>query len=145
MLAAVLPFVGVVAAFGIAPDTVTEKIELTRVIEEVTLAHVPAAPVAEETYWREERIQRGDTFASLLARLKIEDAAAVRFLRLSAEAKGLRQLVPGRMMRAHTTEEGRLVELRYSTGLMMLTVKPDGDTFRLTEQVAPLERRVMMK
>ena len=145
VLAAILPFVGVVAAFGIAPDTVTEKIELTRVIEEVTLAAAPAAPVAEETYWREERIQRGDTFASLLARLKIEDAAAVRFLRLSAEAKGLRQLVPGRMIRAHTTGEGQLVELRYSTGLMMLTVKPDGDTFRLSEEVAPLERRVIMK
>ena len=56
VLAAVLPFVGVVAAFGIAPNTITEKIELTRVIEEVTLAQAPAAPVAEETYWREERI-----------------------------------------------------------------------------------------
>ena len=30
MLAATLPFISVVAAFGIAPDTVTEKVELTR-------------------------------------------------------------------------------------------------------------------
>ena len=38
VLAAVLPFVGVVAAFGIAPDTVTEKVTVKSVIEEVALA-----------------------------------------------------------------------------------------------------------
>ena len=78
----------------------------------------------EETYWREERIQRGDTIASLLTRLRIEDPNAIRFLRASTEAKGLRQLVPGRMVRAHTSDDGKLIELRYSTGLMVLTVKP---------------------
>ena len=36
-LAAVLPFVGVVAAFGIAPDTVPEQLPSARVIEEVAL------------------------------------------------------------------------------------------------------------
>ena len=49
----------------------------------------------EETYWREERIQRGDTFASLLTRLRIEDPNAVRFLRSSNEAQGLAPARPG--------------------------------------------------
>jgi murein DD-endopeptidase MepM/ murein hydrolase activator NlpD len=144
LLAAILPFIGVVAAFGIAPDTITEKVVAAPVIETVALAPI-SAPTAEETYWREERIQRSDTFASLLSRLRIEDADAVRFLRASADAKGLRQLVPGRVVRAHTSDDGHLLELRYSTGLMVLTAKPDGEGYKVAEEVAPLERRIMMK
>ncbi|MGZ5091567.1 MAG: peptidoglycan DD-metalloendopeptidase family protein [Burkholderiales bacterium] len=145
VLAATLPFVSVVAAFGIAPDTVTEKVELTRVVEEVALPALSIASATEESYWREERIQRSDTLGSVLTRLNIEDANAVRFLRTSADAKGLRQLVPGRVVRASSTEDGRLQELRYSLGVTMLTVKPDGDGFRVREEVAPLERRIVMK
>ncbi|MDB5923566.1 MAG: peptidase [Betaproteobacteria bacterium] len=145
MLATTLPFVSVVAAFGIAPDTVTEKVELTRVVEEVALPALSIASATDESYWREERIQRSDTVGSVLTRLNVEDANAVRFLRTSADAKGLRQLVPGRVVRASATEDGRLQELRYSLGVTMLTVKPEGDGFRVREEVAPLERRIVMK
>ena len=145
IVAAILPFVGVVAAFGIAPETVTENVVVTPMVEQVALTPVSAAGTSEHSYWREERIQRGDTIASILARLRVEDAEAVRFLRGSTEAKGLRQLVPGRVMRAHTSEDGELLELRYSTGLMVLTVKPYGDNYRVSEQVAQLERRVVMR
>ena len=44
VLAAVLPFVGVVAAFGIAPDTVTEKVTVTSVVEQIALSAAPALP-----------------------------------------------------------------------------------------------------
>jgi murein DD-endopeptidase MepM/ murein hydrolase activator NlpD len=124
---------------------VTEKVELTRVVEEVTLPALSIASSTEESYWREERIQRSDTLGSVLTRLNVEDANAVRFLRTSADAKGLRQLVPGRVVRASATEDGRLQELRYSLGVTMLTVKPQGDGFRVREEVAPLERRIVMK
>ena len=144
-LAAVLPFVGVVAAFGIAPDSTTEKVVVTPVIEPVNLTPTTASSSADDTYWREERIQRSDTIASLLTRLRIEDPEAVRFLRTSEAAKGLRQLAPGRIVRAHTTDDGRLLELRYSTGLFVLTVKPDASGYRVSEQFAPLERRIVMK
>lgn len=145
VLAAVLPFVGVVAAFGIAPDTATEQLALTKVVEDVALAPVTSTTAADETYWREERIQRSDTIASLLTRLRIEDSDAVRFLRASTDARGFRQLIPGRMIRAKTTDDGRLVELRYSTGVMMLVVTAEGNGFQVKEQVAPLERRVVMR
>ena len=144
-LAATLPFVGVVAAFGIAPDTVTEKIELTRVVEEVALPALVASGAAEETYWREERVQRGDTFGGLLTKLRVEDANAIHFLRSSDDAKGLRQLLPGRIVRAKTSEDGRLLELRYSIGLTQLTVKAVENGFQVREEFAPLERRIVMK
>jgi hypothetical protein len=67
----------------------------------------------------------------LLARLKIEDAGAVRFLR-AARSQRTRQLVPGRMMRAHTTEDG-LCRAALSTGVMMLTVET-------RTAILPLER-----
>lgn len=143
--AVVLPFVGVVAAFGIAPNTVTDPIALTNVVENIELTPTATAKTEEETYWREERIQRGDTIANLLTRLRVDDAKASNFLRSSVEARGLRQLSPGRMLRAQTGEDGRLLELRYSTGVMMLVVKPHGESFRVTEQAAPVERRVVMR
>lgn len=139
-----LPFVGVVAAFGIAPNTVTEQMSVKSVIEEITLSPVATAGT-EETYWREERVQRGETIASLLSRLKVDDPKANQFLRASAEARGLRQLIAGRMVRAQTSDDGRLLELRYLAGVMSLVVKPEGEEFRVTEQAAPMERRVVMK
>ena len=145
VLAAILPFVGVVAAFGIAPDTVTEKVSVQSVIEDVALPAAPSATPSDEAYTREERIQRGDTIASVLARLRVEDQQAVRFMRSSSEAKALRALAPGRVVRARTTEDGRLLDLRYSNAGALVVVKADGDSFRVEEQAAPLERRVMMK
>ena len=145
VLAAILPFVGVVAAFGIAPDTVTEKVTVQSVVEQVALPAIAAADSADEAYTREERVQRGDTIASIAARLRVEDQGAIRFLRSSPEARVLRGLATGRIVRARTTEDGRLIDLRYSNAGALVVVKSDGDTFRVEEQAAPLERRVMMK
>ena len=145
ILAAILPFVGVVAAFGIAPDTVTEKVNVQNVVEEIALPVSAAADSADEAYTREERVQRGDTIASIAARLRIEDQGALRFLRSSPEARSLRGLVTGRVVRARTTDDGRLIDLRYSNAGALTTVKSVGDTFRVDEQAAPLERRVVMK
>src|ERR1700704_2593746 len=78
---AALPFFGVVAAFGIAPDTVPEPIELQHVIEDIALPSGPSTYTDEHArFWREERIQRGDTVASVLARLNVSDPAAVAYL-----------------------------------------------------------------
>jgi murein DD-endopeptidase MepM/ murein hydrolase activator NlpD len=144
-LAAVLPFVGVVAAFGIAPDTVTDSVVRAPVVEPVALAPQAPAAAQDETYWREERIQRGDTIASLLARLQIDDPQAVRFLRGTREARALYQLVPGRVVRARTGADGRLLALRYLVGNTLLTVERDGEGFRVAERAAQLENRTLMK
>lgn len=143
-LALVLPFAGVVTAFGIAPDTVTEQIEQSRVVEDVPLSPmISTAGVAPTTFWREERVQRGETLATLLARLGIDDAAAVNFLRTTRDARSLFQLIPGRAVVAQTTAEGRLVTLRYLNAGTLLTVERDGDAFNATEQDAELETRVI--
>ena len=89
--ALVLPFAGVVAAFGIAPDTVTEPAAQTPVVLELALPAPRSGSVPTEGYWREERIQRGDTLAALLARLGAEDPEALQHLRSTRSARALYQ------------------------------------------------------
>jgi murein DD-endopeptidase MepM/ murein hydrolase activator NlpD len=143
--ALVLPFVGVVAAFGIAPDTVTEPAAQTPVVLELALPAPLPGSVPAEGYWREERIQRGDTLPALLARLGAEDPEALQHLRSTRSARALYQLVPGRMIGAQVTTEGRLLELRYRNGGNVLTVERRGDGISVVEQPSELERRVLMK
>ena len=142
-LVLVLPFAGVVTAFGIAPETITERVEQSSVIENITLSPAMPAAGSAQTFWREERIQRGETQATLLSRLGVEDDAAVNYLRTTRDARSLFQLVPGRAVSAETTTEGRLVTLRYLNGNTLLTVKRDGDAFSANEQGAELETRVI--
>ncbi|MEX0959720.1 MAG: hypothetical protein WDZ63_10585 [Burkholderiales bacterium] len=128
----VLPFFGVVAAFGIAPDTVPEDITIERVVEQIALPVQAAAigPTAEQ-FWREERIQRGDTVSSILVRIGIQDPEALAYLLQARDVRSLYQLVPGRTIRAVTTADGRLERLAYiRTDGKRLTVErtPEGFT-----------------
>ena len=130
VLPLVLTFAGVVTAFGIAPNTVTDTLERTQVIENLVLSTAATLTTqAQQTYWREERIQRGDTLARLISRLQVNDAEALAFLNTSREARMVFQLVPGRSLRAETSADGKLLTLHYLNGERLLTVKRDGDNF----------------
>ncbi|TCV84658.1 OapA family protein [Sulfurirhabdus autotrophica] len=141
-----IPLFGIVAAFGIAPQTDTGKVSVQTIIEQLPL---PTAKIAEESnseYWRAERIQRGDTVAGLLSRLKINDPDALSFLNSSKDASTLYQLRPGKIISAQTNNDGELLTLRYihSDGTM-LQVEKDGDSFKAKEEPVQLENRVSMK
>jgi murein DD-endopeptidase MepM/ murein hydrolase activator NlpD len=111
---AVLALTGV-AAFGIAPDS-TLDVPIGRVVERT----LPAPEVVSVTddpgpYWREERVRRGDTIGSLLARAGVDDPAALAFLRTDPAARPLYQLKPGRPVHVATADAGGLVALRFRT------------------------------
>jgi murein DD-endopeptidase MepM/ murein hydrolase activator NlpD len=145
VFALVLPFLGVVAAFGIAPDTVTEPVPRKEVVQEIVLS-LPLPPSrADDGYWREERIQRGDTVVTLLSRLGIEDPDSVEFLRTMRSARTLYQLIPGKTVRALATAEGRLLALRYQTGGTVLSVQRRDGGLQMTEEAGEFERRVLMQ
>lgn len=145
-LALVLPFVGVMAAFGIAPDTVTETVERRTVVEELPLPPLGLTDApAVETYWREERIERGDTIASVLQRLDVDQASAVLLLQHTRDARALYRLIPGRTIRAHVSETGQLLALRYLNGTQLLKVDLDRDVLRVWEGPADVETRVHMR
>jgi murein DD-endopeptidase MepM/ murein hydrolase activator NlpD len=90
-------------------------------------------------------VQRGDTIASLLARLQVEDAAAQDFLRSDRRARGLYELVPGRTLRATTTGEGQLLALRYrKADGSELVLRRDQDTLSFSlEQPATVTQLQM--
>ncbi len=141
----VLSFAVVVTAFGIAPHTVTEHIERTLVVDALALSLEATTPatLTRPGFWREERIQRGDTLAQLLSRLHIADQAALDFLSTSPDARTVFQLVPGRSLRAETSADGKLLTLHYLNGERLLTVKHDGVAFTAENKAAELDTRVI--
>ena len=141
-----IPLLGMALAFGIAPATDPRPVELKTVIENLILPQAAILNEGDSAFWREARIQRGDTIASLLNRLQVEDEAAVNFIRSAKHAKTLYQLIPGRSVRAQTSEDGELIALRYiASDSTLLSVDRDGTGFKATEQAAPLDTRVAMK
>ena len=140
-----LPCFGVVAAFGIAPDTMIDKVSIDNVIEELRLPALTPTGDGNLAFTREERIQRGDTVASLLARLNVDDPEATQFLRTTRQAKSLYQLIPGRTVRVTKGADGKLANLRYLNGNNLLSVDRAGDALTVKESAADLDQRVLMK
>ena len=144
LVIAALPFFGVVAAFGIAPDTVPEPIDLQHVVEQVAISLPPPGTDADSRFWREERIQRGDTVASILARLGVTDSEASSYLLQAKDVRSLYQLIPGRSVRAVTSGDGRLESLSYvNTDGRRLHVTRGESGFSSTEEVPQTEQWIM--
>jgi murein DD-endopeptidase MepM/ murein hydrolase activator NlpD len=130
-----LTIAGVVAAFAFAPDSLVPADPARRIVRDLSRP-VIAPAVQVGGYWREERIQRGDTLGSVLARLGIEDVAAQNFLRTDTRARPLYQLKPGNAVRVQADNDGRLIVLSYlAQGGELLTVKRVEDGF--SAQSAP--------
>lgn len=145
----VLPFLGVVAAFGFAPDTVTDTVVRKAVIEEVQFPLAASdlvsqrARLANQTYWREEPVRRGDTLPSLLSRLQLDDDDLLAFLNTAREARPLYLLHPGRTLRVQTSGDGKLLALHYLQGERLLKLVRDGDSFRVSDSAPELQTQVI--
>lgn len=141
-----LPLFGIVAAFGIAPQPAPPPANMQTVVENLSLPAEARPERSPGAYWRTARIQRGDTVASLLARLQVDDPDALHFLNANKDARTLYQLLPGKTISAETGPDGELLALRYlhSDGTLLRIDRVAGG-FRAEEGQAPLERRTMIK
>jgi murein DD-endopeptidase MepM/ murein hydrolase activator NlpD len=108
-----LPIFGVLTAFGVATDTKLDKIERHEMVALLSLPAFEPSATKTEQFRASERIQRGDTVASLLQRLKVDDPAAFTFLRTAPSAKAIFQLRPNRTLQATTNADGELLSLDY--------------------------------
>lgn len=145
-LVAALPGFGVVAAFGVAPHTLNDRVPVSQVALELALP-TPAAldATSEASFVQEARVQRGDTIAALLGRLEVDDPTAARFLRNSKQARILNQLRAGHSVRAETSADGDLVSLSFVTpGGNLFKLERDGDKFAVTEDSAELDAQPQM-
>lgn len=144
--AAAVPCFGVVAAFGVAPHTLDDRLDVARIVQELPLPKIVARdPGTDTTFVQEARVQRGDTVAALLARLEIDDPDAMTALRNAKEARAFSQLRPGRSVRAETNGDGELISLGFLTpNGNMYRLERDGTRFKASEDPVDLEMQPQM-
>ena len=134
-----------VAAFGIAPSTTLETVPTHVIRLDLPRPVVSVVDAGVAGYWREERIRRGDTIGSVLARLGVDDAAALEFLRTDPSARAVYQLRPDKPLTVETDGEGRLLALRFVTGSgELLSLSREGERLVATTGAAPTELRWRM-
>ena len=108
-----LPVFGLLTAFGVSSDTPLENVPRAEVIQALAMPAFETDESNEEEFRASESILRGDTVATLLQRLNVNDPAAFNFLRTEPAAKSIFQLRPGRNLQAITDADGELQKLRY--------------------------------
>ncbi|MEO8331726.1 MAG: peptidoglycan DD-metalloendopeptidase family protein [Gallionella sp.] len=140
-----MPLLGVLTAFGLVPQSDLGLPSAQVAIEEITLPRVEDA-ITVSSFWRNERVQRGDTVAELLSRLNIEDAVASQYLRSSAETESFRKLAVGKEIQAETSATGGLITLRYlSNNGEQILIDKQNDSFKASALPAQLEKRLFVR
>jgi murein DD-endopeptidase MepM/ murein hydrolase activator NlpD len=140
-----LPLFGVVAAFGLAPDTNTLNITPETVTQAIVL---PALASASNpgSFERETAIQPGDTLTSALSRLNIDDLEIQRLMAASTVRKLASSIRPGKRIQATTTQDGQLLTIQFERNdAPALMVRRQGDEFVTEESSELLETRVVMR
>ncbi|MDP2057633.1 MAG: peptidoglycan DD-metalloendopeptidase family protein [Thiobacillus sp.] len=140
-----LPLFGVVAAFGLAPDTNTLDVTPETITEAITLPALASAGRVG-TFERESVIQSGDTLANALSRLKIDDSEIQRLLATDAVRQLASSIRVGKRIQATTTQDGQLLTIQFERGdAPALTVRWQDDGYVAAESSALLETRVVMR
>jgi murein DD-endopeptidase MepM/ murein hydrolase activator NlpD len=134
------------AIAGVATIVPSTDVELllakAAVLEPVEIRIDEALLPAPATYLREDRLQRGDTLASLLGRLAIGDADAQKLLRL----RELRLLRPGAIVTAEVRSEGELVWLGFLAPRdMEVRIERVGEKLVASERRAEVTTRTELK
>ncbi len=140
-----MPLLGVVTAFGLVPQS-EMGLNTTQVTsQEVALSIAPITTTVA-SFWRNERVQRGDTVAELLHRMNINDEVASTYLRSASEADAFRKLSVGKEVQAETTSTGNLISLRYlSDSGEQVVIERLEDSFKLKKLPAQLEKRLFVR
>lgn len=148
-----------VVAFGaagvapMAPDaadlpvrSITEELAVPTLSEQIAKLQSD-----DHLYLREEKVRPGDTLATLLSRLGVQDDAAAAFIKSDRIAHSVMQLKAGRRVQAQTNQDGQLQRLSATLGegsnqpVRNIVIKRDGDGFTASETSAAIERRIEMR
>ncbi len=114
----VLSAFGATVAIGMAPAAPDETpVAIRHIVEDLALPDLTqqVAYLEEEApaFIREDRVQRGDTVATILNRMGVDDQELQQFLRSAPSARRIYQLYAGRTVQASTDADGRVQWLRY--------------------------------
>jgi len=133
----------VAAVASIVPATDAELlVAKAAVLEPVTIRFDEALLPPPASYVREERFQRGDTLAGLIARLAIAAPDAQRLL----GQRELRALRPGATVTAEVRDDGGLVWLAFlSARATEVRIERVGDKLTASSRNAPIAARTELK
>lgn len=139
-----LPLFGVVAAFGVAPDTDTRPVPARTLVENFSPS-LPAAP-AGQNYYRIDALARGDTVGDVLRRMGANDADIQALLATPEVIRaGLTRLRAGQRLEARVSDDGRMHTLAFGAPDRVVRVLRAGDGFALDGHLAPAETQVLMR
>jgi murein DD-endopeptidase MepM/ murein hydrolase activator NlpD len=141
-----IPLLGVVTAFGLVSERDLGLAKTNLTIEEISLPQVTVTETTTASFWRNERVQRGDTVAAVLSRLNVTDTAAINYLIGAPEAASFRTLAIGKEAQAETTANGDLISLRYlnNNDEQVLIDKQNG-SLQTKALPAKLEKRLFVR
>lgn len=141
-----VPLLGVVTAFGIMPQTEFTTAAQKTLVEEIALPVTAQTASTAATFWRNDRVQRGDTVAELLRRLNVEDSAATEYLLKNKATESFRQLSVGKEVQSEIAADGSLLALRFMNNDGNQTViEKTASGFITSSLPVQLEQRVFMR
>lgn len=140
---------GMVTAFAISPTSEDPRLQLKTVVEQLaTPSTMLIAADDNPLFLREERIQRSDTIASLLARLGVTDRDASDFIQKNPSVQAVsRQLRPGKLVTAKTGNNGELHSFYFPLNGKdaTLVIERKDNSFIATEQTLKFETQTVVK
>jgi hypothetical protein len=78
-LAVALFAISWLAAFGLVANTAPELAPVEVIRLDLPKAEFAVVPADDAGFWREDRVRRGDTIGSVLARMGVDDPEALQF------------------------------------------------------------------
>ncbi|MGE5130062.1 MAG: M23 family metallopeptidase [Sphingomonadaceae bacterium] len=138
----VLALSGVVAAFAtISPAPEANAVHRETVTEPIAIPPSALQPAPSSYVW-ESRYRRGETLATLLRNLGVEENETGRLLRLGT----LKLLRPGSTVTAKVKSDGELVSLSYLNGAeTMRSIVPAQEKFRVVDEPAKFETSTLVR
>jgi len=140
-----------VTAFGVAPIA-DSAVPEQRLMSEPLLISTVSAADSNTSFVQHEKIRRGETLSSLLARMGINDDEIAAFVRRDRTARGLLELRPGRTVSATLLADRSVESLNYrleSEGSLdqakRLVIRRSDGRLEAVEEPLPLERSVEIR
>jgi murein DD-endopeptidase MepM/ murein hydrolase activator NlpD len=144
-----LPLFGIYAAFGIAPQTMTDTIATATVVEEITLPDAASTQpnVAEQHFWYKDHVRRDDTLNNVLSRLNVHNRDAINFIRNDAVASEIASaLKPSHNMEAQSDSDGNLISLEYQLDTdQFININQTTSGYTASKVIHKLESRPILK
>lgn len=158
LITALVGGLGAVTAFGVDPLVLADQPDQVTITEPiaVALADASVGEPANESFQQSELVRRGDTLASVLARMGGNDPEFLRYVAADPVARKALSLRPGRSVRAEVDSLGRVLKFAYrGAGLeddsrtvqasKRLVIRRNGDQLAAAEEVSPIERSTDMR